>query len=314
MDYVLRKKFDVMTDKFGRFCVSGGKLDPNNPVFKFPRPAYSRDFAQPPNLAEMRNSAMHPDIVDVWKSNFKVHEPAIKRGANELFADEDGTKKPNDVIIVGCGPSIKDLKLERKEGYTIITTNSALQYIDPAVVDYHMVLDYECRDWWFDGDIGHIPLICSVFCNPVVLTKFEKVYHYGNLKTDGFEEESEKSFPLGVLFQGQSVLYSAFHMAYKMGAKRIIFVGADGCYTNGQVHDKEAIPVERLDNIYLKEDINGSVVMTERMYEGIADNISASAKLLKTSSPDVKVINATGCGIMKEFMEIMDLEEVYNGG
>jgi len=302
------RKWSLLQNEDCHRIVTGARMPTydEGEVFLFMKPTIIRDATVEIHPKNIQNREVHPKVVDAWCSNYEENKPYIKKGIIDLFDKYKG----KTAIICGNGPSIeKTGPLVRKhKDAVVIATNGSLQHVKEA--DFLMCLDYKCKDWWFKDVTIDMPLISSVFSNPLLHKYFDDIYHFSLAPTPGVEQLVADNWKYGYLESGKSVVYSAFHLAYKMGCTKFIFVGCDGAYTNGHAHSGDN-PERDIINIYNKVGIDGRYVMTEGMLQSICDNLSALAWFIQNRHKDYKVFNATGCGVMEQFMELIDIEKVY---
>ena len=173
---------------------------------------------------------------------------------NTQYVAKDGdvkalfnTKVGGSIIIAAAGPSL-DKSLPKmvveREKYFIIAVNSALKPLlaasiipdlvividdDPKIVSSFQALNTE--------QLKSLPLvyfprvpseILSLWSGPR-FTAYSKYRSYDAIR---------KQYPKTNLFASGSVLHTATDLAVKMGAKQIIFVGADLAFSNGQIYAK----------------------------------------------------------------------------
>ena len=155
----------------------------------------------------------------------------------------------NSIIIAAAGPSL-DQNLSKmvaeREAHFIIAVNSALKPLLAASIipDLVVVIDDDPKIvvpfQSLDGELlKKIPLIyfpripseiLSLWCGPR-LTAYSKYSSYDKVR---------KQYPKANLFASGSVLHTATDLAVKMGAKQIIFVGADLAFPNGKLYAKNS--------------------------------------------------------------------------
>jgi len=309
------KQGDIFHAQDQRFAVCGpilgGSLDD---PFRFRECILARDWTRKaPTEAVLVGLGVGPEGLRAWPENYKAHQPHIKKGVCELFDSwQDKT-----VMIVGSGPGLmlNGQKIRKHPNLKIIAVNNALQWIDPDVVDLYGCFDWHGNPAWFDGiedKIRHIPLVAGVVCDPKVLAHFDEVYHFS---TSSMPAEaawiSDQTSHLGLLESGLSVLYSMFHLAWKMGAKTIVFAGADSAYSMGMAYPYQSVKWRADRHFEVVPDIYGNAVITEHTYKSIAALISAQARFLKEADPNMVIVNATESGILKENLCVCALDDVY---
>lgn len=235
------------------------------------------------------------------ESNFEKHKHLIRDGVAELF----GTAAGETVFIVGSGPSLNrnGQVLKRMPGAKVIAINGALSYLAEIgrKPDYYFTLDWLGNEGWLDGmPTDGVRLIASVTCPPEVVTRFEKYHHFvGMTLTSGSEEEINRKYAyLGQLDAGLTATYSAMHLAYRMGAEKIVLVGQDFAFTNGMYHWNERCPKGLLEDrkAYPTTDINGYGTFTDYQLDRNMSLIRAAA--MWCAEDGLEVINATEGGIL----------------
>lgn len=125
------------------------------------------------------------------------------------------------VIVLGCGPSMENVRLADLGRYATIGVNRLPAIYDP---DYLVVIDQRVVD--IHGDLFGIGSTTK-FCNEEIKThgdadwnRFKRFWPVENGSV--FSEQFEDG-----LFFGYSVIFAAINLAYLMGASRIILAGVD---------------------------------------------------------------------------------------
>jgi len=248
-------------------------------------------------VAEQRAGKVRAQI----ESNFERHKHLIRDGVAELF----GTAPGETVFIVGSGPSLNrnGQCLARMPGARIIAINGALAYLTEVgrKPDYYFTLDWLGRKEWLEGvDTSGVTLISSVTCPPDVINRFRSYKHFvGMTLTSGSEEEINRKYAyLGQLDAGLTATYSAMHLAYRMGAEKIVLVGQDFAFTDGLYHWNERCPAGLLEDrkAYPTTDINGYGTFTDYQLDRNMSLIRAAA--MWCAEDGLEGINATEGGIL----------------
>lgn len=140
-------------------------------------------------------------------------------------------------IIVGNGPSLNDVPVEFLESYTTFGTNLIYLYegweptyyvaVDPSAMRNRHYIDYI-------NDMSSTKFIGNKILHKVGMKAIHGVIE---LKTRGKYEDGFAHNPFKQdLWEGWSVTYVAMQLAWFMGFKTILLVGADHRYAEGAVN------------------------------------------------------------------------------
>lgn len=253
------------------------------------------------DLGMLDNDAMKfpPTVREVIIENSKAHEAAQdKRGIKELF----GTAKGQTCIIAGSGRSLlKDLGAirSRDRGRTqVIAVNAAFKALGAENVDIVMAIDWSAKkDWWDGENLDNVKCVLGAACPPNMIEMFKNRYYFAGTLSSAMQDADKSWEKYGSLEQGFIASYTALNLAYKMGFKRVVFVGHDAAYTDMWYHHNEKITPERCEYLesYIHEDINGKMTVTDkRMYQGM-QMLNAASILLEEDG--VEVVNCSQEGI-----------------
>ncbi len=92
------------------------------------------------------------------------------------------------------------------------------------------------------------------------------------------------------------------HLADIMGCTTIVLVGCDQALTGGEFHPGQKAPTQYHDDVLVCPDIHGNLTMARFDQFVAARKIETWAWMLREKY-GVKVVNLTGAGILKRFVE-----------
>lgn len=235
----------------------------------------------------------------------------------EAFNDIDLSDRIG--IVVAAGPSLdKNIHLLKqvKNKAFIIAVDTALKSVISSGVkpDMAIIIDPEKDPKLFeDKIIKKLPMSVTVHANNDVLKK-----HEGRMFFAGGDKEFIKSLSIKfhksteVIYSGGSVSTNAFVLLALLGFKKIVLIGQDLAYPNGQIHAKDAYnDEEKIDmssRYFEVEDIYGGKVYTE----GNMDMYRRWYEEMIVSNPEYTVIDATEGGAKINGSQIMTLQQVID--
>ena len=253
-----------------------------------------------------------PTVSALVKKNYEAVKSKIERGVSEFDDKHNG----QIAVICGSGPSlardIEAIKGLPRDNIKVIAINSAIRPIFDRV-DYYFLIDWMAkREWWQGLDLSNMPCVLAMACPPYTVDDMpNRFYFTGSLGASMGIEEDKKYQKFGYLESGFVASYSAMHMAYRMGFKRIVFVGHDSAYTNlcydytgfkvgmkmigeATVKNKTRLSVDYLGTT-MCEDMRGNPTLSDsRMRRGM-HMLNAGSILLDEIG--IPVINASEEGI-----------------
>lgn len=240
-------------------------------------------------------------VVNFWK-NFKKIE-LHSEDLMDIF-----TK--SSVIIVSAGPSLsKNIKLlERaKESCIVIAVGSAMTILDNNGIKPHlrMAIDPDIANFKLMqslGDTSECPLVFSTTLNENILDFYKGPQLFmrmiGSSSLSDYVSSLYKEWKTEI-HSGFSVANVALDFAVQMGAKEVVLVGQDLCYTQGKLHAEGSWDDHRQETIIKKEmvmkNIYGEEVYTDRAFFGMKKIFEVSA--VRYRNTGVRFINATEGGL-----------------
>ena len=262
-----------------------------------------RSWKDAPDTSSCQLGDFHtfaPTVRQLRKDQGDMHDAYAEHGVNELFGKHEG----KSIIIVANGPSITRYvdvirELREKHGHIVIGVNAAMKYGFHNCMDYYMVLCWLTQKWWWTGyDTSKIPCVTSFGSTVDVIRDFPNRYYYDEAFIDIIAEKPESRKKYGCLDGGVSVTYSAYHLAYKMGASRIILAGVDCAYTDNMDHPDDPLTWEKAKRrqVYPVCDINGKAVLTDKTLMMQHDLMKAQTVFVEEDG--IPVINISGGGIL----------------
>lgn len=259
------------------------------------------EILQAPRMEPMR---FPPTVADIVRRNSQTHEKVAEHGVKELFGRHTG----EICILAGSGRSLlKDLDTIRgrdRSRVKVIAINHALKPVGPEHVDYYFILDWMSRkEWWKGLDARKVPCVTSSSTPPYVIGAFPLRYYFGGMlaacsdETEDMKQE-RKWVSFGLLEQGFIASFSAMHLAYKMGFKRIVLSGHDFAYTDMWYHWDEKVTMERAEQLgaYVHQDIYGKMTVSDDKLLRGNHMVNAASILLEESG--VECVNASQEGIL----------------
>jgi len=266
---------------------------------------------------EMKGESLADDIVEQGVKN--IHQNAATIRASDGIESLPALRQ-DTAILVGAGGSLAKILLQLnrlKDVGSVFVTNRGLKaFADTgAKFDYAFMIDaksylFTTQDWWNCVDKS-ATCIASTYVHPSVLC-FDRQHFFGlscgyvpewrtACEQSGIDEKA-----LGALDSGLCALYSNLHLAWKMGAKRIVLLGHDfSLFQNMKYFDvpfhlrQEAIRMQKEPqtfNLSVREDLNQNLVVTQRFLEIQAKAIMA--QIFNLVDDGIQVINGTCEGLL----------------
>lgn len=224
-------------------------------------------------------------------------------------------------IIVAAGPSLdKNVHLLKnvKGKAFIMVVDAALRAVIKAGVQPDIVctIDSNSPDRFFDQmDLKDIVWCCNRGTKISLLQRDKDIFYYGFYTREWNEKLKQVAgFEYPEIKSGGSVATEAFMLAQYLGFKKLVFIGQDLAFTNGQSHTKGIEDAlgdndEYIKNRYLVqvEGINGKMLDTDFQMWYYKQWIE---KAIKHYENELTVIDATEGGAKIEGAINCTLEEV----
>lgn len=257
-------------------------------------------------------------ILNFWKNLKDMLQQYSVDGLVNAF--KDIAKDDMPVFLVSAGPSLDknaELLKEIKGRGIIMAVDTALKPLMKRGIIPDITASVDpCKDmelFEYEG-IEKIPILADITSNYKVIEK-NKGMHFYEWDGNAFIKElmQEYGIELSITESGGSVACNLLSLALLCGFKRIIFVGQDLAYPNGNIHSsgsyEEEDKIDVNDNNYFEvEDIYGNKVYTER-------NMNSYRKWFEAviqRKPDVKFSDATEGGAKINGTEILTLSEAIS--
>lgn len=264
---------------------------------------------------------------------FKWAENIIKNNKHSvpLLVELSGKFKDIPVILVSAGPSlnynIQYLK-QINDKSIIFALGSAIKILDSNGIVPHFRLAFDGseaeRNVFKNIDTKASTLIFSDMLNYNIVNEYKGNKLRMVLNTDYISQYIQyKVYGNNNIFDsGFSVANVALDVVLKLGFEKIIFLGQDLCYTEGNVHAKgtwrqENNEVNFDESKFIKTiNVIGETVYTDRSFLGMRDKLEQKIKI----NNGITYINATERGlniegtINKTFSDVMkvDLNNTFN--
>jgi len=209
------------------------------------------------------------------------------------------------VIIAGSGPSLRSCEpfLPTDKGVTI-AINEAMSYLPSEKVDFGFGIDRVAKQEWAEG-MGNTPMITNAVTNHDLLSRMGKKYffRYPQDVTTGNDDRlldraPDKYRDLPMLDQGRTATFSAMHLAYKAGAKKVILVGQDCSSTTELYSAGTRMSAKRFrdQDWNVTEGMTGKPVLTCRRMQVHRSFIKGAAYWM--GKDGVETVNASGRGLV----------------
>ena len=247
------------------------------------------------------------DKSQMWSEAIETNRPHIKHGINTLL----DSVKDKGVIIAGSGPSlqVEQLKGIDTKKWDIIACNDAYRALD-GKAKYFMLCETEAKpEWWKNVDRKTTAILSINAHEDACKQDWNAKFWFAAYppKPD-VPANAEFAESMGVVHEQLNVTMSALNLAYRMGYKRIVFVGCDFAYTGGESHVGE--PATWRHVIYSNaNDVTGGLVLTDKVLALQARCHEAAVYFLIRGGIDV--VNCSK-GVMTG-MPVKDLGEVLDG-
>lgn len=244
-----------------------------------------------------------PVSLKTINENIAVNLQFAKNGITEFF----GKHKDKTVFIVGSGRSIayqiETIRKIPKDECVVIAINGAFKFFKTFgmldLVDYYFLIDRACkREWWEGADLSNVKVICSLMTPPSIIEDFKNRYYYCGSKSPSSKDVHRKMKHLGILDSARLASYSAMHLAYKMGAKRMCFLGHDFAFSHCYYQWDEEMTSEkgRAEQAMGCDSINGKASMTSHRLKLNCDCIYGQSIFCEMDG--IEVWNCSEMGIL----------------
>lgn len=238
------------------------------------------------------------------------------KGSSYFYELVDAFPEKTVGIMVAAGPSLdKNIKVlhELKDKAVIIAVDTALKSLnrEGIVPDFCATVDPRKPINYFDDtNFENIPMFCRIDSNPEVLERHrgKKIWFH---PTDFHALCCDYvGIPYNIsISTGGSVATSSFILCGMLGLKTIVIIGQDLAYSGGVTHAGGMIDApesEEKKYVYVKGNVEETVKTRPDWYM----YLKWYERTMKSTSDDIRVINATEGGAYIEGMEIMTLREV----
>lgn len=228
------------------------------------------------------------------------------------------------VIIVSAGPSLNytmEYLKKLKNKALIVAVGSAIKILDSNGIIPHFRMAFDGleneRKIFNDIDTESSILIFSDLINYKILNEYKGQKVRMVVDTDLMSQYFYKKLN-GTVFltrSGFSIANVALDAFIKLGAKKIIFIGQDLCYTEGKLyakgswHNENSVNFENTTYIEVNN-VLGEKVNTTKQFLGMKDLLEEIIKL----NPEVSYINCTEKGLNikgaenRKFIDVVEEE------
>ncbi len=187
------------------------------------------------NNAKLQKSIK--DNLSFIKSDFDV---------SKLFSSmNNNNNKNNKFIICAAGPTLLDhfswlQKPSTRDSFTVIAVDAAVMPLAEAGVIPDIVVSIDpvakkLLDCLNIKDFKHVPLVYFPVVNNELLS-FWQGPRYVAYSTGDLYQSINKDYPRGRLYCAGSVIHPAIDLSVKIGAKQVLFLGADFSFPEGKSH------------------------------------------------------------------------------
>jgi len=260
---------------------------------------------------------------DIANLPYTIH----RRGVSEL----KGLYKDRPAILVSTGPSLRKnlhLLIENRNKAIIIACGQALR----PLLSYGITPDFICSVDFGEVNLTHyeglmesgVPLVAFNQSYAELLKRWKgEVFVSTSQFMSTLPDHDNRIHKLisskGNLLQGGSVAHMCFGLAYELGCNPLIMIGQDLAYEDEQSHFPQADSRGILKSdkngemkwevndprchLYGKDYSMGVPIIVEGYFlagvktnVGLASFITSFERMIKTISPDIKVINSTEGG------------------
>lgn len=287
-----------------------------------------------PSIRNIHNEAVREAITKFYIADTSINETKLRLRGNFLanqasdFHSIDelaNTFKDRSVIIIAAGPSLdKNITQlqNRKTNSIIIATGTVFRKLITMniVPDYiviseanervsnQLVVAVEKRT----EEVKTIPLIILSSTTPTVTRGYEGPVYMAYQYEFDLAEATAQSKNCRLFMTGGSVSTTAFDIAIRLGAKRVIFLGLDLAYTDNLAHadgtsqrqalrDKEWVLIPASD---------GTEVYSDAKFILYRDWFQRRIKM--EDIEEIEVINATEGGALIQGMQSKKLSEIVD--
>lgn len=226
------------------------------------------------------------------------------------------------VVIVSAGPSLsKNIHLleQIKDSAIVIAVGSAMTILDKHGIVPHLRVSIDpsmanVKLVKAIADTTVCPMIFGTTLAPEILDIYKGTQLLMNLQgassLNDYIMPKLKDWKTGAR-SGFSVANIVFDFAVQMGAKEVIMVGQDLCYTNEKVHAEgswDDRDTGKIRKEMLVKNIYGEEVYTDKAFWAMKNIFETLVKVHQDKN--IRFINATEGGLPIEGMEDMMLQEV----
>jgi hypothetical protein len=168
-----------------------------------------------------------------------------EKGVSELFSSNLNTSSKTDYIVCAAGPSlavhINWLKQSAtRKKFTIIGVDTAVKSLVKAGVIPDIIVSIDANDKGsFDGLDGDIFINTPLVYFPVVksdLLSFWQGPKYTAYSMSQLYNTVNELYPRGRLYCCGSVIHPSIDLSVKMGAKKVLLLGADFSFPGNKIH------------------------------------------------------------------------------
>lgn len=272
---------------------------------------------------ELPEHFFHTNMAGVMRTaleqNFPHHtqDPNI-RGVKELY----GTAKGKTMVLCGSGYSLKAVRdrippkgSEKHKDLVIVAMNGAMKHLKPEQVDFFAALDWMSPDDWHKGyDTTGIKAILGLTVPEHFRGAFKERYYYAS-NLFAVDEALCKEWveKVGQLDNARCVTYSMMHLAWRMGCRKVIFLGHDFACVGDALSNWYNADTEfnfgyaqNQESQILQDMFNNATITTEIMI-GNMETIATACKFCELDG--MVCINASEAGIMALEDRCMTFEE-----
>lgn len=261
---------------------------------------WARDWRREASESMTNDSSFFaPTVRELRWRHGRTHDEYAEHGVAELEDREKG----RPAVILGCGPSlVKALpyvkELREKHGHFVIASNMALTAGFDQCCDYYVLLCWLSQPWWWkrakrDG----IKCVCSFQTPPEIIRDWPERYYFCDTFVDVTMDRPESRKRYGSLDGGGTVIYSALHLAWKLGASRIVYAGMDYAWTDFQDHPGDPMRYEKgmRREPRVVKDIHGNATVTDKTLLSLCDLMRMQTYLVQDAG--IPCVNITDAGI-----------------
>lgn len=240
------------------------------------------------------------------------------RGVKELF----GTGVGKTMVLCGSGYSLKisrdkipDKGTEKHKDIIVVAMNGAMKHLRPEQVDFFAALDWMSPDsWWKGYDTSNIKAILGLTVPEHFRDAFKEKYYYAsNLFALDKKLCDEWVGKVGQLDNARCVTYSMMHFAWRMGCRKIIFLGHDFACVGDQLSnwysaDSEfTFPYAQNQQAQVLQDMFNNATITTEIMIGNMETIATACKFCELDG--MVCINSSEAGVMALEDRCMPFEE-----